>query len=165
MPCFCDNGTTMAPFLSQEIRKQVIILRYEQHGTAQEIADIVGCNERTVYNILRLYCYFGQVNNPFASQMGRPRALGQGDLTYITSVLDANPSLYLDELQEKLLMSRGFLLRGSGYRRYIHRSRERPTTRRSCGLNCSCSTASFFNLLMRNIETGQIHTTILEMSQ
>jgi transposase len=73
MPCFCDDVTTMAPFLSPEIRKQVIILRYEQHRTAQEIADIVGCNERTVYNILRLYRDFGQVNNPFASRKGRPR--------------------------------------------------------------------------------------------
>jgi transposase len=103
---FCDDVTTMAPFLSQEIRKQVIVLRYEQRMTAQEIADIVGCNERTVYNILRLYRDFGQVNNPFTSRKGHPRTLGQGDLTYITSVLDANPSLYLDELQEKLLMSR-----------------------------------------------------------
>ena len=85
----------MAPF--QEIRKQVIVLRYEQRRTAQEIADVVGCNERTVYNILRLHRDFGQVNNPFASWKSRPRTLGQGDLTYITSALDANPSLYLDE--------------------------------------------------------------------
>jgi len=91
-----DNYDSLV--LSQEIRKQVIVLRYEQRRTAQEIADIVGCNERTVYNILRLYRDFGQVNDPFASRSkGRPRTLGQGDLTYITSVLDANPSLYLNE--------------------------------------------------------------------
>ena len=62
---FCADVATMAPF--QEIRKQVIVLRYEQRRTAQEIADVVGCNERTVYNILRLHRDFGQVNNPFAS--------------------------------------------------------------------------------------------------
>lgn len=50
-----------------------------------------------------MYRDFGQVNNPFASRKGCPRKLDQGDLTYITSVLDANPSV--DELQEKLLMS------------------------------------------------------------
>ena len=78
---FCDDVTTMAPFLTQEIRKQVIVLRYEQCRTAQEIADIVGCNERNIYNILHLYCDFGQVNSPFASRKGRPRTLSQGDLT------------------------------------------------------------------------------------
>jgi hypothetical protein len=33
---------------------------------------------------------------------GGPRSLNQGDITYISSLLDANPTLYLDELQMKL---------------------------------------------------------------
>ncbi|KAG1747921.1 uncharacterized protein EDB91DRAFT_1008950, partial [Suillus paluster] len=92
--------------LSQEIRMCVVVLCYEQHRTAADIAEIVGCTERTVYNILCLYCNFGQASNPFHTSSRRPQTLDQGDLTYITSILDANPSVYLDELQEKLLVTR-----------------------------------------------------------
>lgn len=37
---------------------------------------------------------------------GRPRALDQGDMNYIYSILEANPGLYLDEIQQRLFQAR-----------------------------------------------------------
>ncbi|KAJ7088712.1 hypothetical protein C8R44DRAFT_649263 [Mycena epipterygia] len=37
---------------------------------------------------------------------GRPRLLDIGDTNYLASILDANPGLYLDELQARLLDAR-----------------------------------------------------------
>jgi hypothetical protein len=34
--------------------------------------------------------------------MGRPSTLTDGDLTYLKAILEANPGLYLDKVQEKL---------------------------------------------------------------
>ncbi|KIK94545.1 hypothetical protein PAXRUDRAFT_89884, partial [Paxillus rubicundulus Ve08.2h10] len=71
-----------------------------------EIALLAGCTERTIYTILRFHRDFGHVQNPFARKRGRPRALDQQDITYITSILDAHPSIYLDEIQERLFAAR-----------------------------------------------------------
>jgi transposase len=76
--------------------------RFEHHQTALEISTLAGCSERTVYEILRLHRDYGQVTNPFARTRGRPRILNNGDIEYIHALLQANPMLYLDELQEQL---------------------------------------------------------------
>jgi len=55
-----------------------------------------------VYKILALYREYGQVTNPHARPRGRPRALDMTVLNYMSALLDANPTLYLDELQEKI---------------------------------------------------------------
>lgn len=54
--CCCDVLHLLcAMALPQEIRMRIVVMRYEQHRTAADIAEIVGCTERTVYNILRPY--------------------------------------------------------------------------------------------------------------
>jgi transposase len=69
---------------------------------ALEIAELAGCSERTVYNILHLHREFGQVTNPYARSPGRPRALDMHAMNYISSLLEANLVLYLDEIQDNL---------------------------------------------------------------
>ncbi|KIM71688.1 hypothetical protein PILCRDRAFT_82531, partial [Piloderma croceum F 1598] len=44
---------------------------------------------------------YGQVTNPFAHTRGHPHILNNGDVEYIHALLQANPMLYLDELQEQ----------------------------------------------------------------
>ncbi|KAG2037495.1 hypothetical protein BDR03DRAFT_821255, partial [Suillus americanus] len=56
-----------------------------------------------VYNILRLHRDNGQVTNPFACRGGHPRILDTVDTKYIHALLQENPAMYLDELQEQLL--------------------------------------------------------------
>lgn len=97
----------MAPPLGEQLRDRIVEWRYTHQKTAAEIADLAGCSERTVYTILRNHRDYLQTSNPFARPRGRPRILDQGDITYITSLLQANPTLYLDEIQERLLEARG----------------------------------------------------------
>ncbi|KAG0695439.1 hypothetical protein DFH29DRAFT_761057, partial [Suillus ampliporus] len=67
-----------------------------------EISKLAQCCEATVYNVLRNHRKYGQHTNPFARERGHPRTLSTADLDYLHSILQANPALYLDELQEKL---------------------------------------------------------------
>lgn len=96
----------MAPHLSTEMRSNVVIWRFHQQRPVADIAQLAHCTETTIYRILRYHRQYGQISNPFARTRGRPRLLSTADLTYLQSVLVANPSLYLDELQEKLLLAR-----------------------------------------------------------
>jgi transposase len=92
----------MAPFTIQEMRENMVSW---QHKTAVEISKLAQYSERTVYSVLRLHCYYGQVTNPF-SRRSRPRVLDPVDIQYIHALLQANPTLYLDELQEQLFAAR-----------------------------------------------------------
>jgi transposase len=89
----------MAPHTSTEMRERIVIWHTELGKSNVEIAALAGCSERTVRDILRLHREFGAVRNPFC---GGPRSLATGDLNYISSLLAANPCLYLDELQDRL---------------------------------------------------------------
>ncbi|KAF8994745.1 hypothetical protein BDQ17DRAFT_1251398 [Cyathus striatus] len=97
----------MSPHLSPELRECIIYWRYELNKTALEISVIAGCSEHTIYNVLQLHREFGQVSNPYACSKGRTQALNMGDTSYIASLITANPSIYLDELQEKLMSVHG----------------------------------------------------------
>ncbi|KII87547.1 hypothetical protein PLICRDRAFT_68675, partial [Plicaturopsis crispa FD-325 SS-3] len=97
----------MAPHLSEQLRERIVVWRYEHKKTAREIANLAGCSERTVYDVLRLHRTFGQATNPYTRSRGRPRSLDQGDMDYIQSIVDANPTLYVDEIQESLFSVRG----------------------------------------------------------
>ena len=56
--------------------------------------------------VLRYYQEFGQVRDPFRQYTGRPSIL-EADLKYIDTIVTANPSLYLDEIQQRLRDIRG----------------------------------------------------------
>ncbi|KAJ8590162.1 hypothetical protein M405DRAFT_697496, partial [Rhizopogon salebrosus TDB-379] len=88
------------------LRERIIIWRFQEQKTIAEIARLAGCTERNIYKILKLHRDFGHTKNPFARRRGRPRTLTQQDLAFVSSLLDANPSLFLDEIQERLIESR-----------------------------------------------------------
>ena len=96
----------MAPLTSNEMREKMVIWQFKEHKTAAEIARLASCSESTVYDVLRLHREYGQVTNPYAHPRGHPRILQMADIEYIHSLVLANPSLYLDELQEQLLSVR-----------------------------------------------------------
>ncbi|KAF5317773.1 hypothetical protein D9619_012509 [Psilocybe cf. subviscida] len=90
--------------IPDNVREQIV--RWDGEGKqAPEIAH-AGCSVRTVFNILALHREHDTVANPFARQPGRKRVLDTGDLIYLTSLIDARPKIYLDELQEQLLQAR-----------------------------------------------------------
>ena len=96
----------MAPFTTPELCNSMVVWRYEQRKTILEISKLACCSERTVYDVLRLHREYGQTVNPFMRGRGHPRILSNGDLEYLCSLLQANPALYLDKLQEPLLYVR-----------------------------------------------------------
>jgi transposase len=91
------------PQISEDLRQRVVSWYYDHQKGAEEISELAGCSERTVYNILQLHREFGQVTNPYARPRGRPRTLDTNAMNYISSLMDANPVIYLDEIQDKLL--------------------------------------------------------------
>lgn len=93
----------MSPHLTEQVRERIIIWRFQQQKTIAEIAQLAGCSQRSIYKILTLHRDFGHTRNPFAHRRGKPRILNQQDLSFITSILDANPSLFLGKIQEQLL--------------------------------------------------------------
>jgi transposase len=96
----------MAPHTSNDLRERMVIWSVEFGKKTDEIAELAGCSERTVREVLRLHRDFGEVRNPLAQRRGAPRSLDMGDLNYLSALLQAQPTLYLDELQEKLLAER-----------------------------------------------------------
>ncbi|KIK93179.1 hypothetical protein PAXRUDRAFT_789311 [Paxillus rubicundulus Ve08.2h10] len=62
----------MPPHLGDQLRNRIIVWRYEGGMSAREIAELAGCSECTVYEILQFHCNFGQVNNPFMHHRGWP---------------------------------------------------------------------------------------------
>ena len=93
--------------MPKELRKRVVVWKNEMGKDTPEIAKLAGCCERTVRNILRYEREYGVVSNPFAQKRARPRALNTGDTNYISSILQARPVLYLDEVQTTLFENRG----------------------------------------------------------
>jgi hypothetical protein len=73
-----------------------------------EIAERAECSIGLVSNVLCNHQEFGQVNNPFKRYTGRPSSLTEDDLNFIHAILSANPSLYLDEIQQKLSAVRAY---------------------------------------------------------
>ena len=96
----------MAPQITQQLHEQIIFWQYQEYKTVSKISSLIGCTEKTVLNILHLYRNFGQVNNLYKHERGRPRVINTGDMNYISSILEANPTLYVDEIQQRLFEAR-----------------------------------------------------------
>lgn len=96
----------MAPNLSTEMRNSIVTWHDDLLKPASECAALAKCSIRTVYEVLRIHREFGGVHNPFATARGGSRLMNTGDINYLGSVLEANPTLYLDELQDRLLQYR-----------------------------------------------------------
>jgi transposase len=99
-----SSFTIMAPLLSDEMRQCIIVWHHEEHLSASDIHTLAGCSLRTVYNILQFHRDYGTVDNPFARPHGGVRTLDMGDVNYLASIIDAHPKIYLDELQQELLL-------------------------------------------------------------
>lgn len=96
----------MAPHTSTDMRYRMVHWHDNLGKSSPEIAELAGCSERTVREVLRLHREFGDVRNPFVAPRGRQRSMNTTDLDYICSLLDANPALYLDELKDQLSLYR-----------------------------------------------------------
>ena len=99
--------TSCPPPISDDLRRRIIAWR-EDGLPIKAIAELAGCKDRVVYKILATHRDTGGVRYaPSFLPRGRPRTLDNHDIDYISGLLAANPTLYLDEIQEKLESTRG----------------------------------------------------------
>jgi transposase len=91
---------TMPSQLSVEVRELIVHWQCAQNYDHTTIAVLAKCNISTVYHILTR---FDKTGSPHALPQGhRPPELEQDDILYILALLEANPTLYLDEIQLRL---------------------------------------------------------------
>ncbi|KAF9043258.1 hypothetical protein BJ165DRAFT_233319 [Panaeolus papilionaceus] len=88
----------MTTTISTDLKHCMVRWYHTDEMTMEEIRDLSGCSIGTVYDTLRNFEMFGQATNPFSRRSGRPSSLSAEDIKFLQSLLDANPSLYLDEL-------------------------------------------------------------------
>jgi transposase len=84
----------------------MVVWHSEFGKTDSEIAALAGCSEWTIREILRLHREYGVVQNPHVQPRGHRHSLATADLNYLSSILNVNPCLYLDELQSWLATDR-----------------------------------------------------------
>ncbi|KAI0682867.1 hypothetical protein BC835DRAFT_1212005, partial [Cytidiella melzeri] len=93
----------MPAHLSQQLRERILSWAIDDELSISDIANLAGCSKTTVYEVLRVYREYGQTESPFVHPRGRHRALDTDDLNYILSLVETNPAVYLDEIQNQLL--------------------------------------------------------------
>jgi len=88
---------------SKDLRDRVVHWRVQNNWTYRKLADMAGCSIGTVTYILMYDCIYGTSTNPYRKRTGRPCLLDQDDCTYIDTLLNWEPTIYLDEIQDKLV--------------------------------------------------------------
>jgi transposase len=74
----------------------------------RQIALVAGCSIGTVYNVLQLHREYGQVTNPLAEPTHKRHiVMDEADYKFVRGLVTAQPTLYLDEIQDRLFESRG----------------------------------------------------------
>jgi transposase len=68
----------------------------------QDISQMGKVSIGVISKVICNYCKYGAVNNPYSHQTGCPSYLNPGDLEFLEAVITANPSFYLDGIQQKL---------------------------------------------------------------
>ena len=70
------------------------------------VADIFNVSVGFVHHVVDLHRTHGQVTDPYIKPRNRHRLLTFADEDYIRILIEARPSIYLDEIQEGLLFER-----------------------------------------------------------
>jgi transposase len=93
----------MTRAISEDLKKRIVDWYIIDGRTMEEIRDLSRCSIGLVYNTIQTYREYGQVTNPFHRRSsGRPLDITDDNRKFIESILSANPSLYLDEIQQRL---------------------------------------------------------------
>lgn len=91
----------MPPALSVDLKQRIIALRLEGL-TMRDIAAQMKVSVGGVHRTLRTYEEYGTYIDPSKRRTGRPQILDDDDAWYLKSLLESNPTLYLDEIKQKL---------------------------------------------------------------
>lgn len=89
----------MYPYLSPEMHVSVVQWFYRDKLPVHHIATLARCSQDSVYQAIWNQTNFGTSFHPNGHSQHHPRELITGDIQYILSILQASPTLYLDEIQ------------------------------------------------------------------
>jgi transposase len=113
---------TMPPHsVSRDIKARIPILRYNLGYSVKEIGEVLGIKKSLIYNTLRLHRTHGLTYNPHSARQSRRRHLTSMDISFIRGLLHQKHAIYLDEIQEQLLVRRGVKISLSTLTRTLHR--------------------------------------------
>ena len=100
--------TPTPPALSVDIKKRIVELRHERLAI-RDVATQMKVSVGSVCKTLHAYEGCGKYLDP-TKKMGRPQILDDDDARYLKSLLGPNPTLYPDEIKEKLESVRNVLV-------------------------------------------------------
>jgi transposase len=94
------TAQSMPPPLSVDLKERIIKWYFEDGLTYCDICNQSRVSLGLISNTIRNYQECG--GHPFWCITEQPSYLNDQDMAFIQSTLDANPSIYLDELQKQL---------------------------------------------------------------
>lgn len=110
----------MSPPLSDDIRRRIVELRAEGH-TLRAISSRLKVSLGAVHNTVSNFSEYGEYSNPSCRRTGRPPILDDDDATYLKALLEADPSIYLDEIKCKLEKVRNVSVSMSTISRFLRK--------------------------------------------
>ena len=105
-PCYTTT-TAMPPLISNDLKARIPALRHEQGFSVKKICQLLNIKKTLAYETLCNHRRYGVTFDVNARQHGRHRTLTSTDLSFICMLLDNQHTIYLDEIQEQLLLRRG----------------------------------------------------------
>ena len=92
--------------VSVDLNAQIPILHARGLGV-QMIYCLLGIKKTLVYKTLNFYCSFGTIENPSCNTCAHNWALSPANIEFLINLLQPKPTIYLDEIQDKLLHHQG----------------------------------------------------------
>ena len=96
----------MTPAISTDLKERIVHLYSVERWTMRQISQHLLVSTGLVCKVINLHRNYGLVNDPTKQRTGRPQYLDNADAQYLTHLLESNPRLYLDEIQQKLRVVR-----------------------------------------------------------
>jgi transposase len=96
--------------VSHDLKDHIPYLRFTEGFKVKKIERLLGVKKSMIYQVLTYHRNFGITYNPASLTHfcpGRPQKLSNVDLTLVRALLAQDPTLYLDELQNELLIRHG----------------------------------------------------------
>ena len=92
--------------ISNDMKAHIPALHYEQGYSVKKICQLLAIRKTPVYKTLCLHHLHGTTHNPNVRRHSGPRRLTTTDHSFILALLNQQHTVYLDEIQEQLLLRR-----------------------------------------------------------
>jgi transposase len=107
--------------VSHDLKARIPILHYNLGYPVKKIAHVLGIKKTLIYKTLFFHRMHGRTYNPYTARQSRRRHLTSTDISFIRGLLHQKHAIYLDEIQEQLLLRRGMKISLSTLTRTLHR--------------------------------------------